>query len=317
MKVPKNKRIGVLLGGLSKEREISLRTGKAMAQALRNAGYTNVSEIDVGYDVADRLKGGRIEIAVIALHGRFGEDGTIQGLLEFMRIPYTGSGVVGSAVAIDKVITKRVFDSAGVKTPPWFEAGKDWDPARLKKEVSKKLGFPAVAKPSNEGSTIGLSVVRKESEIEKAHKTALAFDESVLWEKFIQGVELTVGFVRNRPLPVIEIVPKKGLYDYEAKYTKGMTEYFCPARVSEEVARKTEEESIKAFQAVKADSWGRVDAIYENGVPWVLEVNTIPGMTETSLVPKAWRAEGGTFEGLVEAILEDASLKTSVEGPAG
>jgi D-alanine-D-alanine ligase len=317
MKLEKNKRIGVLSGGLSKEREISLRTGKAMTQALRNLGYMDVVSIDVGRDIADRLKWEKIEVALIALHGRFGEDGTIQGLLELMGIPYTGTGVLGSAVAMDKVMTKRLFDVAGVKTPPWLEADAAFDPEKLKKEVSKKLGFPVVAKPANEGSTIGLTIVSKESEVEKAQRTALEFDRSVLWEKFVKGVELTVGFVKNRPLLPIEIVPKKGLYDFEAKYTRGMTEYFCPARVSDEVVRMAQEESLKAFRAVKCDSWGRVDTICEKGTAWVLEVNTVPGMTETSLVPKAWRAEGGTFESLVEAILEDASLKTGAGGVGG
>ncbi|MFH1263721.1 MAG: D-alanine--D-alanine ligase [Pseudomonadota bacterium] len=309
MKVSKDKRIAVLLGGLSKEREISFRSGRAMAQALRILGYSHVTEIDAGHDIAEQLRKERIEVALIALHGRYGEDGTIQGLLEFLKIPYTGSGVLGSAVAMDKVMTKRLFEEAGVRTPPWVAAGKEWKPADLRDAIVKKVGLPAVAKPANEGSTLGLTVVRKESEIEKAHRTALGFDETVLWEKFIGGTELTVSFVGNKPLPPIEIVPKKGLYDYESKYTKGMTEYFCPARVTDDVVRIAQTEAKKAFAAVQCESWGRVDLLYEEGIPWVLEVNTVPGMTETSLVPKAWRAEGGTFESLVETILQDARLK--------
>lgn len=310
----KTGRIGVLMGGLSKEREISLRTGRAILKALQTLGYKNAVGVDVGHDVAQRLTEERIEAAVIALHGRFGEDGTIQGLLEFLKIPYTGSGVLGSALSMDKIVTKKIFDASGVKTPAWFEADASWDTQKLKSEVSTKLGFPAIAKPANEGSTIGLSIVQNEAEVEKAQKIALSADRNVLWEKFVRGPELTVSFVDNRPLPVIEIVPKGGFYDYEAKYTTGMTEYFCPARVSDDVARAVQDEAVKAFQVTKCESWGRVDVIFEEGTAWVLEVNAVPGMTETSLVPKAWVAAGGTFESLVEAIVQDASLKTHAEG---
>jgi D-alanine-D-alanine ligase len=280
-----------------------------MATGLRNRGYSNVTEIDVGHDVAERLKAGKIEVAVIALHGRYGEDGTIQGLLEFLKIPYTGCGVMASAVAMNKVVTKELFERHDVLTPAWTVSDSKTDPAALEKEISEKLGYPVIAKPCSEGSTIGLSVVRKPEEVKAAHESALAFDSVVLWEAYKPGTELTVGFVGGKALPVVEIVPKSGLFDYEAKYTKGMTEYFCPARISDEIAKKVRKEAEKAFAAVYAESFGRVDIMWSGGKPWVLEVNTIPGMTETSLVPKAARAAGISFEEMVETILSEARLK--------
>ncbi|MFH1018021.1 MAG: D-alanine--D-alanine ligase [Pseudomonadota bacterium] len=309
MTYEKNANIGVLLGGLSKEREVSLRTGKAMANALRTSGYTNVIEIDAGYDTAERLREHKIEVAVIALHGRYGEDGTIQGLLEFMKIPYTGSGVLGSAVAINKVVSKQLFEKNHVLTPAWTVSDKSTNLDSLRKEIADKVGFPCVAKPCNEGSTIGLTIVRKATEVREALQVALEFDPVVLWEEFKEGTELTVGFISGKALPIVEIVPKNGFYDYEAKYTKGMTDYYSPARVSDDIAKKVQKESEKAFAAVYAESFARVDLIWSSSKPWVLEVNTVPGMTETSLVPKAAKAAGISFESMVETILQEARLK--------
>jgi len=309
MKYSKNTKIGVLLGGLSKEREISFKSGRGMASALKKKGYKSVKEIDVGHDLASVISHEMIEVAVIALHGLYGEDGTVQGLLEFSRVPYTGSGVRGSAIAMDKIASKRLFQSHGIPTPKWLATNHSWTKARLIKEVLDHCKLPAVAKPVSEGSTIGLSIVRTEKEIEPAQTKALKFDEEVLWENYIQGTELTVGFLSNQPLPLVEIVPRKGLFDYEAKYTKGMTDYYCPARVSDEVTKKTQDLCSQAYYAVRAQSFGRVDLIYADGVPWILEVNTIPGMTETSLLPKAAKAQGKTFEDMVEEIFQDASLK--------
>jgi D-alanine-D-alanine ligase len=304
------------LGGLSKEREVSLRTGQGMANALRKQGYTNVIEIDVDHDIASVLKRESIEVAMIALHGRYGEDGSIQGLLEYLQIPYCGTGVLGSAIAMDKLTSKRLFEACQITTPPWFVAPRLWKTDKIKQEIDKRFGFPAVAKPANEGSTIGLSIVHTAAEVDRAQSEALKCDPRVLWEKFIQGQELTVGFLDNQPLPLIEIVPKKGLYDYEAKYTKGMTDYFCPARVSKEIEKQIRDEAIKAYEAVQADSFARVDVMYGDGKPWVLEVNTIPGLTETSLLPKAVRAMNGTYEEMVQKILDGAKLKLKLGGTA-
>lgn len=309
MKITKQTRIGVLLGGLSKEREISLKTGKAMAQALQKRGYQVVEEIDVGKNIVQRLKDSAIEVAVIALHGRYGEDGSIQGLLEYLEIPYTGSGVTGSAIAMDKIASKKLFQAYGIPTPPWIKTDQSWEISKLKNEIHQKLGFPAVAKPVCEGSTIGVSVVNSSEGISTAQKEALAFSDAVIWEEFISGKELTVSILKNRPLPIVEIVPKKGIFDYQAKYTKGMTNYFCPARLPEREAILVQNEAVKAFQAVHAQSFGRVDLMYKEGTPWIFEVNTIPGMTETSLLPQAAQVEGKTFEDVMEIILQDAGLK--------
>ncbi len=310
MNVNKNTTVAVLMGGLSKEREVSLRSGRAMAEALKGCGYKHVVEIDVDTQVAHELREKKIEVAVIALHGQYGEDGTIQGVLEFLKIPYTGTGVLGSAMAMDKVCSKQVFEACQVPTPPWFFSNPTFTPAQIQEKIEKVTGYPVVAKPSNEGSTIGLTVVKKAEEIAAAVKVAERSDQTIIWEKFIQGDELTVSFLKGTPLPIVEIVPKQGIFDYEAKYTKGMTDYYCPARISKEVAQKTEEAAIKAFAAVQAQSFGRVDLIFGEGEAWVLEVNTIPGMTETSLLPKAAKAKGIEFAQVVEQLLQDSALKT-------
>lgn len=308
MKFNKNARVAVLLGGLSKERDVSLRTGKAMANGLRTRGYTNVTEIDVGQNIAEVLAS-KFDVAMIALHGKFGEDGTIQGILEYLKIPYTGAGVLGSAVGMDKVLSKKLFEMSDVATPAWVTSNATTSVAQLKQQIQKKLGFPCIAKPASEGSTIGLSVVETEAQVEKAHALSLQFDSVVLWEQFIEGQELTVGFLNGKPLPVVEIVPKKGLFDYEAKYTKGMTEYFCPARISDELRKAVQDEALKAFEVLGVGSFARVDVMVGGGKPWVLEINTVPGMTETSLLPKAAKAAGISFEEMAEMILQDASLK--------
>lgn len=267
MNISKKANIGVLLGGLSREREVSLKSGRALARALRECGYEHVKEIDVTHNVFKDLSKENLEAALIALHGRYGEDGTIQGVLEFLRIPYTGTGVSGSALAMDKVSSKRLFRDNHIPTPPWIETDRNWDEAQIQKEIENNVGFPVVAKPVHEGSTIGLTVVETKDQVRDGHEKALQYDELVIWEKYIRGHELTVGFLNNDYLPVVEIVPRKGLFDYEAKYTKGMTEYYCPARISEEVARQTQEEALKAFQVVRAQSFGRVDLIYSKGTP--------------------------------------------------
>jgi D-alanine-D-alanine ligase len=309
MKLTTKTRIGVLLGGLSKERDVSLRTGKGLATALRNRGYESVDEIDVGYDIGEVLTKKKVEVAVIALHGRFGEDGALQGLLEFLRIPYTGEGIVTSAVCMDKVLSKKLFIHNGVRTPAYFVADAQTDPKNLNSEI-EKLGFPVIAKPVMEGSTIGLSIVKKPEQIPEAQKLGLRHDDRVLWEQFIEGSELTVGILNGEPLPVVEIVPKSGLYDYTSKYTKGATDYYAPARISESATNMVQAEARRAFEAVQAKSFGRVDVILsKKGEPWVLEINTIPGMTETSLFPKAAQAAGISYEEMTERILKDARLK--------
>jgi D-alanine-D-alanine ligase len=309
MKEPslKKKKIAVMMGGLSREREISLKTGKAILRALTEKGYPTIP-IDVGNDLAERLVKEKIEGAFLALHGRFGEDGTIQGMLELMRIPYTGSGVLASALAMHKIMSKKFFLFEKIPTPR-FEVFRREE---MRKDAPKKISLPlpVVIKPAREGSTIGISIVRKDEELGPALKKAGEYDEEILVEEFMKGKEITVGILENIPLPVIEIVPKSGFYDYYSKYTKGETQYILPARVSREKYLYAQEISLRAFQQLGCSGVARVDLMTdENENPFVIDVNTMPGMTETSLLPKAANYAGITFEDLVERILLGASLK--------
>ena len=310
----KKKIIGVLLGGLSKEREISLKSGRAIAKGLREAGFENVREIDVGFDLASKLKSEEIEVAFIALHGKFGEDGSIQGLLEFMRIPYTGSGVLGSALAMNKQASKLIFMQEKIPTADFRLYRKNQGIEEILKSIGKSgMGFPLVVKPASEGSTIGLTVVEEKSDMEEAVKIALDHGDELVVEKFIKGIEVTVGILNGVALPLVEIAPKEGIFDYKSKYTKGLTDYYVPARVSKDISDKARELGLRAFESLHCEGFGRTDIILENGKnPIVLEVNSIPGMTETSLIPKAAKQIGLEFKDLVEKIISGASLK--IEG---
>jgi len=307
--ISKRKRIAVLMGGQSSERKISLRTGQAILKALQEKGY-QAFPIDVGSDIAFRLKEEKVDIAFIALHGRLGEDGTIQGLLEVMGIPYTGSGVMASALSMNKVMSKKVFGFHEIPTPEFCYC----DVAALKgKKIDKccTIGFPMVVKPVEEGSTIGITIVRKKNELAGAVKKASAFGDTLLFERFIRGREVTVGVLDGRPLPVIEIAPREGFYDYHAKYTKGFTEYILPARLKKRNYARVQELGVKAYQALGCEGAARVDfMVDEEERPYCLEVNTVPGMTETSLIPKAAKAVGIDFNELVETMLLGARLKT-------
>jgi D-alanine-D-alanine ligase len=304
----KKKKVAVMMGGLSREREISLKTGKAISKALIEKGYT-VTAIDVGEDLPEKLVKEKIECAFLALHGRFGEDGTIQGMLELMKIPYTGSGVLASALAMHKIMSKKFFLYESIPTPR-FEV---FQREEIKRDLPKKISLPlpVVVKPAREGSTIGVSIVQKEEELGPALKEAGEYDEEILVEEFMKGKEITVGILEDIPLPIIEIVPKSGFYDYHSKYTKGETEYILPARIPREKYLYAQEMSLKAFQELGCSGVGRVDLMTdEDENPFVIDVNTKPGMTETSLLPKAASYAGIPFEDLVERILLGASLKT-------
>jgi len=302
----KTKRIGVLMGGFSREREISLRSGRAVAAALKRLGYL-VVEIDVGRDIAEKLVAERIEVAVIMLHGRLGEDGTIQGMLEVIGIPYSDSGPLASSVAMDKILSKTLVERAGVRTPAWREIRAD---VRIDRSPPP---LPVVVKPNQEGSTLGVSIVRRPEEFGPALDLAASFqDPRILVEEFISGKELTVALIEGKALPVVEIVPKSGFYDYAAKYTKGMTEYIVPARISEPERATVCALSEKIFATLQLSGIARADFILSSQVPFFLEVNTIPGMTETSLVPKAAEAAGIGFDELCERLVQGASLKVGV-----
>lgn len=296
-----------MMGGLSREREISLKTGKAILKALNEKGYT-ITPIDVGEDIAEKLVKEKIECAFLALHGRFGEDGTIQGMLEMMRIPYTGSGVLASALALHKIMAKKIFLFEKIPTPT-FEV---FQRNEIKKSPLRNISLPLpfIVKPAREGSTIGVSVVRTEEEFLPALKEAEKYDEEILVETCLKGKEITVGILEDIPLPIIEIVPKRGFYNYHSKYTKGETQYIIPARILREQYLYAQEISLKAFQALGCSGCARVDLMTdEDGNPFVIDVNTMPGMTETSLLPKAAEFVGIAFGDLVERILLGASLK--------
>lgn len=296
----KKRKIGVFLGGKSSEREISIKSGNAILQSLLRSGYHAI-DIDVNNDLTERLKRKGIEVAFIALHGKWGEDGTVQGLLEIMGIPYTGSGVLGSSLSMDKAIMKLLFTGMGIPTPAYTILADE-----------RKLTFPIpfVVKPVSGGSTIGISIVRKEKGKDDAIKTALKYDKKLLIERYIKGREITVGIVNNIVLPIIEVRPSKGFYDFEAKYTKGMTEYIVPAKINKKIERGAKDIALGVYKTFELSGCVRIDMLMEKDMPQVIDINTSPGMTETSLVPKAWGHMGKTFDELIEEILKGASLKT-------
>ena len=286
----KDKIIAVLMGGISNEREVSLNTGNAIYNALKRKGY-NVIEIDIKERNLKWLDH-EFDVAFIALHGKYGEDGIIQGILEYMNIPYTGTNVLGSAVSMDKILSKRLFIESGIPT------GKFWEEHDI-----EKVKFPVVVKPVAEGSTIGISIAHGKEEFEKAIKEARKVSNEIYFEEYLEGREVTVSLLNGKALPVIEIKPKSKFYDFKAKYTKGMTEYIVPAELSDELNGLLKEYSEKIFMVFKLNGVARVDYIIKEKIPYALEVNTIPGMTETSLLPKSAKCMGLEFEDLVEKIL--------------
>lgn len=303
-------RVAVLYGGLSAEREISILSGTGVLRALRARGV-DAHGVDLASTGFDPLIQGRFDRAFVALHGRFGEDGAIQGALEWMGIPYTGSGVMASAIAMDKVFTKHVWESLGLPTPRYLVL----DRTSVLHEVPDTLGLPFIMKPPHEGSTLGISKVEGHSDVSQAYAMAAEFDETVMAEEFILGRELTVSILgsgaRARALPIIEIVAPAGNYDYQNKYFTDATRYLCPAPLDEEVAKNIQELSVLAFNAIGCEGWGRVDVMlrHSDERPFLLEVNTSPGMTGHSLVPMAARAVGQSYEDLCLEILAGASLK--------
>ena len=304
-------RVAVLYGGMSAEREVSLATGRKVIVALREAGYT-VTPVEVGSDLGTVLKAldPRPDAVFNALHGRFGEDGTVQGALELLGLPYTGSGVMASSVAMDKIFTKRIWLSHGLPTPA-FEVVQRGDVLR---ELPDRLGLPLILKPPHEGSTIGISKVSGYSEIAEAFELAARYDDTVLAEQFIRGRELTVAILgRGRDafaLPVIEIQAPGGNYDYQNKYFGNDTRYLCPAPLSPQTAQEVQRVAVEAYRALECEGWARADLMLDaDDRPWLLEMNTSPGMTDHSLVPMAAKAVGMDYDSLVVRILESARLK--------
>ncbi|MBK8765245.1 MAG: D-alanine--D-alanine ligase [Burkholderiaceae bacterium] len=303
-------KVAVLFGGRSAEREISLRSGGGVLAALQRKG------VDAhAFDPADRpmddLRREGFARAFIALHGRYGEDGTVQGALELLRIPYTGSGVLASAIAMDKVRTKEIWAARGLSTPPSMVLRR----GDVLREVPDHLGLPLIMKPPHEGSTLGVSKVLGYSEVNEAFETAARYDDEVLAEEFIEGPELTVAILgagpQARALPVIEIRAPGGNYDFENKYNTHDTQYLCPAPLAADVTDAVQALALAAYRAIGCEGWGRVDLMLRarDSQPFLLEVNTSPGMTDHSLVPMAARATGLSYEDLVLQVLAGASLK--------
>jgi D-alanine-D-alanine ligase len=298
-------RVGVLMGGMSAERPVSLKTGAAILGALQRIGHDAVA-IDVGRDIAGRLVSEGISVAFIALHGRLGEDGTIQGLLEVLGIPYTGSGVLASALAMNKPVAKQLFAYHGLPTPAFqcLRAGND-DAVVLASTCTLKA--PVVVKPAEEGSTLGITVVQHAGDLPAAITAALCYGGELLIEDYIQGREMTAAVLNGKALPLVEIIPRSGLYDYSAKYTSGNTDYRVAPDLPPDTRDAMQTLAVQAYAALGCSGAARVDFILRDSVqPYLLEVNTIPGMTETSLLPMAARGAGIDFDRLVEHMLHSA-----------
>lgn len=296
------KRIGVLYGGWSSEREISIGSGKCVIKSLKRQGFA-IKAIDVNKTFFKRLKG--IDVAFIALHGKPGEDGTVQGILDFLGIPYTGSGVIGSALGMDKILSKQLFKANDIPTPDfYYEDNINID------SIVIQLDFPVVIKPRAEGSSVGISIVDTKKELVRViQRTKRQFKE-LIFEKYIPGMMTTCGIINDVPLPVLEIAPKKRkFYDYRSKYTAGMTEYIVPARIPKEQYKTIQDCALAAHYAIGAHGFSRVDFVLdENYNPYVLEVNTIPGLLSGSNLPLEAKAMGITYDELIFEM-----LKTSLE----
>ena len=307
------KRIGVLMGGLSAEREVSLRTGAGVADALEERGH-EVVRIAFGPEtrgVDQLVREADIDVAFLALHGRGGEDGCIQGLLELLGIPYTGSSVLGSALAMDKLKSKELFRLHNVPTAPYYVATKQ--SLQDLAEVHSSFGFPVIAKPRGEGSSDGVSRADDLDALEAAISGALVHDDLVLIERFVRGMEVHVGVLDGRAIGAIEVVPKSGVYDYASKYTPGATDYICPPRLGTTRARGVMNLAERAARSLGCTGACRVDLLVTEGEnEYVLEVNTLPGMTKTSLLPKIAASAGIEYGALCEAILNGAALHSHI-----
>lgn len=302
-----DKRIGVLAGGTSAERDVSLKSGDAIYKALLNRGYDAVF-IDAADDLCESLKKNNVEIAFIALHGGHGENGAIQGLLEVMGIPYTGSGVLASALAMDKEASKKVFLYHDIPVAPFVVINRKQSGEKINTRfITTFVDFslPWVIKPVAEGSSIGVSIVKSEEEIDDAVKEAFSYGRKIIIEKYIRGKEIQIGILGQTVLGGVEVRPSKEFYSYEAKYTPGLTQYILPPDIDNLAYDTLKDMALKAHNALGCSGATRVDFILdESNMPYILEVNTIPGMTETSLLPKIAKLSGMDFPDLIEEILK-------------
>lgn len=303
-KLVTTKRIGVLMGGVSAERDVSIRSGLAIYQALQEMGYNSVL-IDVGKDVVNLLKKEKVRFAFLALHGGMGENGAIQGLLEVLGIPYTGSGILASAIAMDKEVSKKLFKYHGLPVADFVTVYK-----KTKNGFDKSsIGFPLpwVIKPATEGSSIGVSIVKDEQTFKPSIDKAFTYSDRVIVERFIDGKEVHIGILGNRVLGGVEVRPSLEFYNYEAKYTSGLTEYIIPPELDEAVYERAKETAMDAYRIIGCSGASRVDLMIDKqGVPYLLEVNTLPGMTTTSLLPKIANSAGLGFNDLIEEMIRIA-----------
>jgi len=304
------KRIGVLMGGFSAERDVSVRSGLAIYQALQELGYNSVP-IDVGKDIVNVLKKEKVRFAFLALHGGMGENGAIQGMLEVLGIPYTGSGVLASALAMDKETSKKIFIYHQLPVAPFLVVNKETAKKKRGASVNSPQDLPVPAfelpwiiKPATEGSSIGVSIVKDHSMFAQTLEGTFSFGKRVIIEKFIEGIEIHIGILGSRVLGGVEVSPKLEFYNYEAKYTSGLTEYIIPPRIDEQGYEKVKKLALQAHTALGCSGASRVDLKTDKkGIPHVLEVNTLPGMTATSLLPKIAQSEGLSFKNLIEEII--------------
>lgn len=305
------KRIAVLMGGRSLEREISIKSGQRISNALRKIGH-DVTKLDVDQSIIDNLQTGKYDLAYIALHGKDGEDGTIQEMLEVLEIPYTGPGVYANVLSFDKIVSKQIFQRLDIPTPAFYflnaSSFRELGASKILPRIVKKIGLPIVVKPSAQGSALGISLVQKERDLADAIISALGYSKKVILEQYIEGTELAVSIIgrdKARILPIVEIVPKNELFDFESRSSIGDTGYFIPARISESAMKKASETALEVHQALRCTDLSRVDIIMGDGgkIPYVMELNTSPGMTDTSLLPMAAEEAGIKFEELVEMIV--------------
>lgn len=308
-KIDKNSKIAVLCGGMSSEAEISRRSGKGCFEALLRLGYKNAEMVEVDENIAEKLKNGKYDYAYNALHGKYGEDGCIQGILEILKIPYTGCGVMACSVCMNKEYTKRILstnkDIPLIKSV-FVQKGEDV------KEKTKDLKFPVFTKPVCEGSSFGMTKVNSREELQAAYDEAVKYNDDVLIEEFVEGISATVGVLQGEDglfaTEILEIRPKNDWYDYEAKYTKGMTEFILPAEISDEMTKRVKDIAVKSFKAAGCAGVSRVDFLITEDTPYVLEINTSPGMTETSDLPAQSAVMGINYDNLVQIILNGAGL---------
>ena len=303
----RKRKIGVLMGGWSSEREISLLSGQRVLNSLKGQGFQAVG-IDVSRNFTDQIKRAKIDLAFVILHGRPGEDGTIQGYLDLLGIPYTGSGVTPSAICIDKVITKMLFERVGIPTPPYYVIESGVDVTAVVAAAEKQFGYPMIAKPRAEGSSVGIELLEgRRGAVDRCERVRRGFGD-ILLEQFVPGMVATVGILVDEALPVLELVPRRrAFYDYEAKYTRGETEFVLPARLDPKVADRIKELALKAHRLMGCSGFSRIDLIVKQGkLPYFLEINTLPGLTDISDFPAEAESAGISYDEMIFRILSDA-----------